>query len=239
MFKEFIDHQILEFPTLYFKNDYKKSEMMVLDHIFFVIGNGYEWKDGYPLMPSGNDELMVYSSVDIDKFFDMKDDIYMLDVNDDTREYIKKLDYEVSCLKDFSNSSYIYVNDKELVDKYNSAERVRKENDIMSRVDLFHRVNQFEKLVDDDRFVNYCSLYPISEFGYSMISEIKSQQMIQPETIEYALKFLNFAEEFYHNPKKFQKLPKGYRRMGFKSDIDSNEELKKIKILQEEIGKMI
>ena len=38
---------IFEYPSLFKDMDYAKSRIKVLDHLFLVIGNGYEWYDGY------------------------------------------------------------------------------------------------------------------------------------------------------------------------------------------------
>jgi hypothetical protein len=34
---------ILCFPTLYRANNYEDSKILVYNHLFCVIGNGYEW----------------------------------------------------------------------------------------------------------------------------------------------------------------------------------------------------
>lgn len=42
-----IRKSIFEYPSLFKDLDYAKSRIKVLDHLFLVIGNGYEWHDGY------------------------------------------------------------------------------------------------------------------------------------------------------------------------------------------------
>ena len=69
VFKNFIDNRILEYPILYFSQDYTRSKMKVLDQIFFVIGNGLEFKNGYPICNNSNHKMIKYDKVDIDEFF--------------------------------------------------------------------------------------------------------------------------------------------------------------------------
>ena len=45
--KHNIRKSIRNYPLLYKAENYKKSEIAVLEHLFLVIGNGYEWFDGY------------------------------------------------------------------------------------------------------------------------------------------------------------------------------------------------
>ncbi len=45
--KDHINQAIKRYPMLFKAENYKISEMLVLDHLFLVIGNGYEWHDGY------------------------------------------------------------------------------------------------------------------------------------------------------------------------------------------------
>ena len=45
--KDSIINSIRNYPLLYKAENYKKSEIAVLNHLFLVIGNGYEWFDGY------------------------------------------------------------------------------------------------------------------------------------------------------------------------------------------------
>ncbi len=54
--KDHINQAIKRYPILYKAEDYKTSEMLVLNHLFLVIGNGYEWHDGYLC----EDELKPY-----------------------------------------------------------------------------------------------------------------------------------------------------------------------------------
>lgn len=55
-----IRKSILQYPRLYAE----KARLGVLDHLYLVIGNGYEWKDGY-LVPCGEDPEEYLNSPDI------------------------------------------------------------------------------------------------------------------------------------------------------------------------------
>lgn len=52
--KESIAKDIWNWPTLFKDYNLQNSELKVLDHYFLVIGNGFEWHDGY----LANDELL-------------------------------------------------------------------------------------------------------------------------------------------------------------------------------------
>lgn len=53
--EDHIRASIYRYPTLYRANDYAESRLYVLNHLFLVIGNGYEWhRDGY--LTSGKKE---------------------------------------------------------------------------------------------------------------------------------------------------------------------------------------
>ena len=48
LLEHFVNYSIYNYPTLYRSKNYSASRLKVLDHLFFVIGNGYEWKpEGY------------------------------------------------------------------------------------------------------------------------------------------------------------------------------------------------
>lgn len=56
--KDYVSESIQEYPTLYKDDDYKKSMIKVLDHVFFTCGNGVklaqcenEKDGGYPIYP--------------------------------------------------------------------------------------------------------------------------------------------------------------------------------------------
>ena len=55
--KDHIKQSIKQYPILFKAENYKTSEMLVLNHLFLVIGNGYEWHDGYLCK---DDELKPY-----------------------------------------------------------------------------------------------------------------------------------------------------------------------------------
>lgn len=46
---------IFEYPSLYKDVSMQKSRIKVLDHLFLVIGNGFEWHDGYLYATSNED----------------------------------------------------------------------------------------------------------------------------------------------------------------------------------------
>lgn len=67
--KDHINKAIKKYPTLFKAGNYKKSTVSVLNHLFLVIGNGYEWHDGYlcdgELKPYGKEK---YNSLSRDFF---------------------------------------------------------------------------------------------------------------------------------------------------------------------------
>ena len=195
MFKNFIDKEILLWPDLFLKTTYEKSMMSVLDHVFFTIGNGFEWKNGYPLLHSGSKNLIDYPAVDIDLFFKKRKNIWMLVINNmKTHEFIKTFNFDY--LKDFSSEKVIYIDDKHFAEHYNN--EVKNIESDLEVFDVFDRIDKFDKATKI-WYNSQVSFYPISK--YSMINEINKQKVIQDETVEYALKLLDYAEKYYLNKK--------------------------------------
>jgi hypothetical protein len=84
--KQVIDSAILSYPSLFRTSDYETSRLLVLNQIFLVIGNGYEWcKDGYLF-----DEREVIDVEVNDEFF--KKDLQIVKVEDFDKaiEYLKE-----------------------------------------------------------------------------------------------------------------------------------------------------
>lgn len=228
MFKEHIDNQIIRYPSLYFKTTYEKSEAMVLDQIFCVTGNGYEWFDGYPLCHSGCDSITEYKQIDIDKFFKMKRKIYMLKIeNEKTSKYIEGMNIPV--ISEFSNERYIYTDDKEFAIRFN--EKVKSDFKYYYNCDLFDRVRLFEK-PSEILYRDMVSFYGI-HYNYSMITEITKQKVIREETVRYGLKMLDYAERLYKGNFGYNST----RHMRKSSFVNAQEELEKVAKLRIELSK--
>lgn len=198
MFKDFIDNQMIEWPELFLKTTYEKSEASVLNHIFFVNGNGFEWKLGYPLLPSGRKNLIRYNKVDMEWFFKNRKKIWYLDFNDETFKFIKK--FKFIPMKNYSNRNVWYVMDKSIVDDYNAKvdEELAKSSDKNHFDDFLYGIRKFKK-VTHIFAIDKISFYPLCQ--YSKVNEILKQDKIVPETVEYALKTLDYAENFYMKKK--------------------------------------
>lgn len=228
MFKEHIDNQIIEYPTLFLKTTYQKSEAMVLDQIFFVIGNGYKWLDGYPLCMSGHDSIIKYNPVDIDKFFEMRNSIYALDIdNEITRNYISNID--IPKIKEFSNNRYIYVKDCDFIEKFNK--KVEKDFPNRFMEDIFDRVQMFESL--SEIMWKDIVIFSMIHDKYSMIREITKQKNIRKETVRYGLKMLDYAEKLYTGNFGVRST----QHMNKSKFVNPEKELEKIAELRQEIIK--
>lgn len=222
IFKNFIDNNILEYPILFLRSTYEKSEMMVLNHVFFVVGNGFHFKKGYPLAyGDDNDKLKIktYKEKDMTSFFDKLHEFWYLDYNLPTRKFISDFNIKIPEIKEYSNNRYIYILDEEFVKKFNK--KVDKYQGC-NPSDEIAVVRKFHKL-DEMLFINEVLFYPIS-MDHSKIAQITKHKR-QNETDEYALKLLDYAENFYHNyPQK-------------NKDYDIKSEIKKIQKLRSEIKK--
>ena len=217
VFKNFIDNQIINHPILYLKTDYKKSEISVLDQIFFTVGNGFEWKDGYPLLPSGNKNLVKYHKVDIEWFFKNRKKIWVLDFNEETLEFLKRFSFNP--MEHYSNGNCWYMMDKDIINDYNAeVDKELAKNPDGDPFDFLNGIRKFERVVDFFAG-NKISFYPISK--HSKICQIFQQKTIQPETLYYAMKTLKYASNFYSENKS----------------EDSEAELEKINNLMNQIQK--
>jgi len=59
--KQTIINSIIEYPLLYKDIDFKHSKEKVLDHLFFVNGNGYDWIDGELVGDSQNSTILTFT----------------------------------------------------------------------------------------------------------------------------------------------------------------------------------
>ena len=211
VFKNFIDNHILEYPIVYFRQDYTRSKMAVLDHIFFVIGNGLEFKNGYPLCNNSNHKMIKYDKVDIDEFFENKDKVYLLNIwsfddGSTVNQYIKEnnIDFDDISIKKFSNQKVIYTYDVDFAMKWNkNAKKFNKSRGLFEHyLVYFQRFDSYYFT-----FFNEECFYPIHK-KYSLINQIKNQPVIQKETLKYALELLEYAKNFYENKNDMKELNK-------------------------------
>lgn len=218
LFKNFIDNHILQYPILYFKDTYEKSEMMVLDQIFFVIGNGFSFKKGYPLADSNTMRIKTYEEKNMDAFFENYHKIWYLDLNLPTKRFITRFYMKVPEIKEYSNDRYLYIMNEKYANQFNESVDKYQGKNPSGELPI---IRKFQKL-DEMPFIDKVEFYPIS-MNYSRITQITRHKR-QEETDEYALKLLDYAERFYQN-----------NPIREKHICDSEHEIKKIQKLRKDI----
>lgn len=234
--KNFIDHSILKYPLLYLDENYSKSEIRVLDHIFFVIGNGYDWYWGYPLLDAESNMLTYYADTDMEYFFNHKDDIYLLELNENTNSFIDKLNIDIPKMEKYSNDDKtIYIDVKnnkdalKIIEQYNSEVKKLSQKNISDRIMLIESVNDFisERYKRIDILKKFNPNIPINQFypisdKYSAIMQLEEKGATD-EVYEYAHKLLDYAEEYYKNNKTIAPY------------LNSDEELMKIQKIKKHL----
>ncbi len=77
--QDHINQSIREYPSLFKAENMDKSSILVLNHLFLINGNGYEWFDGY-LAEHTQETPEPYGKIKskplLDTFFEMTKDMY-------------------------------------------------------------------------------------------------------------------------------------------------------------------
>lgn len=235
--KNFIDHSILKHPLLYLDENYLKSEIRVLNHIFFVIGNGYNWYGGYPLLDSDTDMFTYYADIDIEYFFNNKAYIYHLSLNENTDNFINKLNIDIPKMEEYSNDKNIYIDVRnnsdvlKIIERYNTEAKKIPRINILDRIMLIKSLNDFiaDKYKKIEILKKFNPNTPINQFypisKYSAITQLEENGAVD-EVYEYAKKLLDCAEEYYRS----NKITESY--------LNSDEELIKIQRIKEQLNKV-
>lgn len=104
---------ISNYPSLYKNIDYKTSKLLILDHLFFVTGNGYYWKDGCLQDAYTKESQKVVTQLPED-YFNYK--LYMITISDAelkiTLEELQKISvYTYVCSKEYNKIRIYYHSD--------------------------------------------------------------------------------------------------------------------------------
>lgn len=212
-FKNFIDDAIINFPTLYLKNTYDESVFSVLNHIFFVIGNGFFWKNGYPFAIekvfcneygewyNKRNILKSYKTKDINLIFD--EEIFFIDT-DDKPDCMCMIRNNLSLRKELHNSRIgistkhgFFFKGLELRNKINYyIDEYNKTHEHICKILCFRKyklspyeISNHSAIMEMVNGKDYCG----------KLVELNNNQ----ETLFYAKIIVDYALDFYTDQKKY------------------------------------
>jgi hypothetical protein len=106
--KNFIDNSIYEYPTLYRSFDYKKSRLLVLNHIFLSYGTALEWSpEGFlSYLGEKEGEYRIFQPIELpNNFFEIN------------LWYIDLVEKDLPVVKDILKDHFYYIRSGSLYEK--------------------------------------------------------------------------------------------------------------------------
>lgn len=202
--EDYVRKSIWQYPSLYKDVDYEKSEMKVLDHVFFTCGNGLELaqtedptQGGFYVSPTmkrvkGEWERLPDKAYGVEKFRKLP------------KDYFKYPVYYVSQGnggRDASESAYIVKN--ELYGQDSVYIRIHQEIELNASLE---KETTLESLFRGPRLVEAESRHPFRPYpisvDYSAFGDLKNGAFLQPDWMDGLVRVSRAALEYYLDPER-------------------------------------
>jgi hypothetical protein len=187
--KDFISKNIQEYPTLFKDADYEKSKLKVLDHTFFVIGNGLDFAD----TENPNEGGYI-----VDSKYKFNEKTYEYDrIKDKPYGQEKYKDFP----KDYFESDVYYVSFSEpLLDMVHKKESLNKD-----RIYLRYKRNDGEPNIYLANSTYEFKPYPFSK-EYSLGCRVLNEGLfLQDDWMEELIFLCKKTLEFFNNESQYKR----------------------------------
>ncbi len=171
-----VEDLIYNYPSLFRSINYKTSRLRVLNHLFLVIGNGYEWDVTKRFLEDKNSNLI--RSPYLDKIY-FKRDLYFTNINELILNLIK--------------DRYHYKIDNNIYFECESSKIEEINNNASNSSEIILKAQSNDK-----------PLIPYSVFDSSYISEIYKCSYLNEEWLKGAIDICEYALNFYRDEEQFK-----------------------------------
>lgn len=220
--KEAINWSIYNYPTLYRHNDWEKSSIIVLDHMFLGYGTGYEWHpDGFLCENFGGGYKLNHVRKTLPKgYFDKK--LYCFELKKEDKEKLHNLlkeknvfhyfrkDYphsvKIDCIFEDCSKTYGEEYNNELLENFHSDKSGYKFLQDAECIYIEDRSSFEESEWKELLPHNMCKYSPIAEMiaGKTNSCHIDNFNLpnIQQDWLEGAIKIVKEAKRHYEDPER-------------------------------------